>query len=251
VPSSPSNAPGFAARWAAIRGKAYEDWWCRAIGGPIGNVIAAALAPVGAVSADLVTGLSAGLRLGGALAIARGPGGELAAALLLQLGALLDVVDGGLARLRGPTHRGAFLDKALDMICLAAVCGAAGWRVAGELDARWPLAAAGFVAWSVLLRGYLLWVVRGQTRQAGRAVPPPPPDRPDAPWPRRVLRALADTPRALFVGESDLYFWIALALVVDRLPLALAVLALALAPWLVVVAGLRLIQAARLDRPAP
>src|SRR5690606_35829675 len=156
------NAPlgGLADRWATIRGKAYEDWWCRAIGGPIGNFIAAALAPVQWFTADLASILSGPLRLGAVPLILTGHWPILAAARLM-LGALFDVVDGGLARLRGATALGGILDKAIDVVCLAAVYGAAGWHVAIALDARWPLLAGAFVAWSVLFRGYLLWVVRG------------------------------------------------------------------------------------------
>ena len=235
-------------RWRLARAKQYEDWWCIVIGGPIGNLLAAVVAPWRHFTADLATLLSGILRLAGAALLLDGSGElDLLAAALLQLGSLLDVVDGALARLRGPTNRGAFLDKAVDMICLAAVFGAAGWRAAS--DAHEPLLwiAGVFIAWSILLRGYLLWVVRAQelvhrrptTVQAAAASPAPP-----AFWSRPVLRIF-------FVGESDLYFWLALGLVARRVAAVLVVLASALAVWLVVIGWHRYRASARLDGPAP
>jgi phosphatidylglycerophosphate synthase len=234
-------------RWARARAKQYEDWWCIVIGGPIGNLLAAMVAPLRHFTADRATLLSGALRLAGAaLILDRSGERDLLAAALLQLGSLLDVVDGALARLRGPTHRGAFLDKAIDMICLAAVFGAAGWRAAG--DAQEPLLwiAGVFIAWSILLRGYLLWVVRAQELVAGgpaaiHAAAAPSASRPL--WSRPALRIF-------FVGESDLYFWLSLGLVARRVPTVLTVLASALAVWLVVIAWHRYRASVRLDGAA-
>ena len=234
-------------RWARARDKQYEDWWCIVIGGPIGNLLAAMVAPCRSFTADLATLLSGALRLAGAALLLDGSGDlDLLAAALLQLGSLLDVVDGALARLRGPTHRGAFLDKAIDMICLAAVFGAAGWRAAGDARDSMLLLAGAFVAWSVLLRGYLLWVVRAQELVAGgpaavRAAAAPSASRTF--WSRPALRIF-------FVGESDLYFWLSLGLVARRVPVVLTALASALAVWLVVVGWHRYRASVRLDGAA-
>lgn len=234
-------------RWARAGAKQYEDWWCIVIGGPIGNLLAAMVAPCRSFTADLATLLSGVLRLAGAGLLLGGTLGlDLVAAALLQIGSLLDVVDGALARLRGPTNRGAFLDKAIDMLCLAAVFGAAGWRAAGEAREPLLLVAGAFIAWSVLLRGYLLWVVRAQELVAGRlassqAAPAPTASR--SFWSRPALRVF-------FFGESDLYFWLALGLVTRRVPAVLVALASALAIWLVVVGWHRYRASVRLDAQA-
>jgi phosphatidylglycerophosphate synthase len=234
-------------RWARARAKQYEDWWCIVIGGPIGNLLAAVIAPCRHFTADLATLLSGALRLAGAALVFDGSRGlDLLAAALLQLGCLLDVIDGALARLRGPTNRGAFLDKAIDMVCLAAVFGAAGWRAASEAHDPLLLLAGAFVAWSVLLRGYLLWVVRAQELVAGgppaiQAAPAPSASR--TLWSRPALRIF-------FVGESDLYFWLSLGLVARRVPAVLTALASALAVWLVVIGWHRYRASVRLDGAA-
>ncbi len=71
------------------------------------------------VHPDAMTGLAFGLGLAAAGAIAlQHAGWGLALLLLSRLG---DGLDGALARLRGPTDRGAFLDITLDFVVYAAI----------------------------------------------------------------------------------------------------------------------------------
>jgi phosphatidylglycerophosphate synthase len=86
--------------------------------------VARALAPAAraltrlGVSADAVTVAALAIGLGAAWAIVYAP---LAGLALILTSRVCDGLDGAMARLRGPTDRGAFLDAAFDFVFYAAV----------------------------------------------------------------------------------------------------------------------------------
>lgn len=185
----------------------------------------------------------------------------IAAALVLQLGLLLDHLDGTIARYRGAgTSFGSVYDKLSDAVTWFAIVGALGWvayRRSG--DALLPLLAAAS-AYGLLLMGYSKWVLHAESEKrawrlaerdpsilaARTAAPAPaaPPSRTFGEWVRWVGARLAGIVR---FDEVDLFFWVGLGLVLDRLALTVWLLAITQ-----VVGGLgtvlwRLVVAARLD----
>jgi phosphatidylglycerophosphate synthase len=73
----------------------------------------------GGVSADLVTVVGFGFGMGAAVVIVSGH--PLAGLVLLLINRVCDGLDGAVARLAGPTPRGAFLDIAFDFLFYAAI----------------------------------------------------------------------------------------------------------------------------------
>jgi phosphatidylglycerophosphate synthase len=111
---------------------------------PLAGVIAARLAPT-RVGADHVTLLACGLGLSAAFYLALG---HPAAGPLLVLHLVFDCVDGQLARRRGPSRHGRWLDGLADSLVGVALYGA--------LWARGlPLAAVAAAGGSLLLRGMI------------------------------------------------------------------------------------------------
>ncbi len=85
-------------------------------------------------------------------------------AMFLLVAGLLDVFDGGLARLRGEASRaGAFLDSVVDRVSDLIVFGCLFWRLAGQGDGS----AAAALALSSLLAGLLVSYVRAEAEAVG------------------------------------------------------------------------------------
>jgi len=82
------------------------------------------------VSADQLTALGVGISVAAAVAVARGALGV--AALLLALSAVVDVLDGAVAKAAGTASaRGAFFDSVADRVSDSLVLGGLAWYLAG------------------------------------------------------------------------------------------------------------------------
>jgi phosphatidylglycerophosphate synthase len=229
-----------------LRRKRYEDFWCIAVGGPIGNLVAAVLAEVPWVSANVATIASLVTRLVAYPFVAGLLDGDLLAAALLQVGSLLDVIDGALARERGPSALGAFLDKTCDAICAFGLGAAVGWRVFAETGDPLAILAGSVLSACLLIRWYTYWVIRFMELQL-RTAGPAAGEVAGVVAARHGGSRLSVWLRPLYCGEADVYFWVSCALVVGFLPLALWVLAGVMVVWLVVVLVTRVIEATRVD----
>ncbi len=133
------------------------------------------------------------------------------AVVLLQLGQVLDSMDGTLARARGQhSALGAFVDRASDALAIGLLCAAVGWRAGG---AAWMAAALGG-GFLHLLRGYMHWAARGLApRDAGERLDGA---RPDDETPRPLREWLAGLPRLVLFNEADLYLWISIGALMGR-----------------------------------
>ncbi|MBL8627128.1 MAG: CDP-alcohol phosphatidyltransferase family protein [Myxococcales bacterium] len=154
------------------------------------------------------------------------------AVVFLQLGIIFDHLDGTMARYRRTfTTLGSFYDKSSDIVTWFAICAALGWRAyAGTGDAFLIILAtgsAGFLAF----RGYMKWLSTAEHEKlrwreaaadpagviARRTAPPKisePPVRTAAEW----LRWFGSrTLRIFWFEEMDLFFWVGLGLLLDRL----------------------------------
>jgi len=231
----------FRERYRRMRSRWNEDWWSIAFGGPVANLVNASIADVRWITPDRLTWLAFACKLAAAALVLRASyAADLAAAALFQLHTVLDCMDGTLARYRAScSPRGAFLDKVTDQIGLCAILGCLGWRVAGESgDPRALLVAVG-IAGSFLLRAYMFWVVAHLERERAAVRPTAGGEL------RRDISQLAFGERAALyarsmvriVGfaESDMYFWLGLALVLGHVHHALYFLGGVTGLWLVIV----------------
>lgn len=243
----------FAERYRLMRSRWNDDWWSIAFGGPIGNIVNAVIADVSWITPNRLTWLSFLCKLAaGPLLLAGDRGADLAAIVLFQLHAILDCMDGSLARYRKtPSAMGAFLDKVTDMIGLVAITGALGWRIYTDTGDAAAMLLSMLTAASILLRNYVFWVVAALERDRKVA-------RPTIGDHRRDYSAMSFRERAglyarsmirLFAfAESDLYFWFSLGIVLGRMREMAYFLVAATGIWLLIVLGLRFWTVVKLDR---
>jgi phosphatidylglycerophosphate synthase len=231
----------FRERYRRMRSRWNEDWWSIAFGGPVANLVNASIADVRWITPDLLTWLAFACKLAAAALVLRGSyAADLAAAALFQLHTVLDCMDGTLARYRATCSPfGAFLDKVTDQIGLCAIMVCLGWRVLGETGDSHALLIAIGIAGSFLLRAYMFWVVAHLERERAAARPTAGGEL------RRDISQLGFRERAALYArsmvrivafaESDMYFWLGLALVLGHVHNALYFLGAATGLWLVIV----------------
>ena len=106
----------FRDRYASMKNRQAKDWWTITFGDPISWIILSAIGDYKWVTPIGITWLSFLAKIIPAgLMITNARGAIIGAAILLQLGQVLDSMDGNLARYRGqPTLRGGFLDRVFD-----------------------------------------------------------------------------------------------------------------------------------------
>jgi len=145
-------------RYRRLCNRRGNDAWSILFGYPLARLALVWLESWKALRPTHITLASIAARAAGAWLVAFAGDGLILAVALLQLGQVLDSMDGTLARARGQhSALGAFLDRAGDALALGLLCAAVGWRAAG---APWMAAALGG-GFLHLLRGYMHWAARG------------------------------------------------------------------------------------------
>ena len=106
----------FRDRYANMKNRQAKDWWTITFGDPISWIILSVIGDYKWVTPIGITWLSFFFKIIPAgLMITNDRTAIIGAAILLQLGQVLDSMDGNLARYRAqPTLRGGFLDRILD-----------------------------------------------------------------------------------------------------------------------------------------
>jgi phosphatidylglycerophosphate synthase len=249
---STAQPPPFAQRLRLLRNKRNEDWWHIVFGGPVATFLNAFIAEVRWITPNMLTWLSFAAKLAALpFLLLRTHNGDLAAAILLQVNTVLDVMDGSLARYRrAGSYLGAFLDKVTDAIGLVLVGGVLGYRVFVDNGDFFALYAGLFVGVAYVIRCYAFWV----TKYHEREVNAPPSlgmvrqDFGDLTFAQRLAYYARSSWRIVLVGEGDVYFWISLALIVGRLRWVVWFLAIASALWFSVILVHRFVQMWRFDR---
>lgn len=260
APTTPA-APGqrtFATRYRLMRSRWNEEWWSVAMGGPIGNVINALIGDVAWITPNRITlaGFVAKLAAVPALVVG-GPGALIAAAILLQVSVICDCMDGSLARYRKrPSALGAYLDKITDAIGYTAVFGAFGWRVHLDTGDDLALVFAFVIPATLLIRGYVYWVVAALEKQADAEASTGIDKRKDfstATARERAAMYVRSMPRVVEFAESDLFFWLGLALVLGEpwLQRSIYFLTLATGCWFIGILTRRTLRVLELDRKKP
>jgi phosphatidylglycerophosphate synthase len=222
-------------RLQRIRNFQSEDWYPALIIRPLTIGVMLIVADWRILTPNRVTTLANLAKLIGTWLILD-PSHWVLAAIVLQVGLLLDHVDGTLARYRRTfTKLGSFYDKVSDLISWALLVMTVGWaqtKLTGE--AKWLLFAAAAIT-ALNCRSYMKWLAQAETERvrwlearpdpagtvAKRTAPiviAPPPVRTRRDWAIWLLRKLG----AVFVFEEmDLWFWLGLGLVIRRLDLVL------------------------------
>ncbi|HEY4242395.1 MAG TPA: CDP-alcohol phosphatidyltransferase family protein [Kofleriaceae bacterium] len=169
------------------------------------------------------------------------------AVLWIQLGLLLDHLDGTIARYRGcGTAFGAFYDKVSDAVTWLAIMSAIGWAAYHDHgDVRLAIAASAS-AYALLTLGYMKWMIAAQEAgtKAPAALPHDPPQRTRREWAMWFLSSIG---RIVRFEEVDLFFWIAVGVLAQRMDLLVILLLVSQAVQLCIMLTVRTKQALALD----
>ncbi len=225
-----------AERLLRLRNYQSKDFWAMVFARPLTILFLLPVADVAWVTPNLITWVSVVVKLAGIAALGVWPGwtGGVVGGLLVNLGLVLDNMDGTLARYRGTsTYLGYYLDKAVDNLTLAAMFGAFGYRAWVQSGDPWELAicmaglagaqVAAYAKWvsqKVGLDADLNWHAQNQSLQAyalartNQNPSEPPPKRSFGQWIRFVGEAFFSIVK---FNEVDIFFFLLLALVVDQL----------------------------------
>lgn len=248
-------------RLRRIRNWQSSEFYARLVMRPLTILVMLVVGDWRWLTPNLVTTLANTAKLAGAvLVLDRQP---IAAAILIQVGLLLDHLDGTIARYRqcGTTF-GAFYDKVSDALTWLAITSAVGYAAYRDTgDVLLPMAAIAS-AYALLVMGYMKWIVVAEQKKLdwleARAQPavrrsiahveePGPPSRTPAQWVGWFASSIA---RITMFEEVDLFFWIGLGLVVDRLDLVCWLLVASQLIQLIIMLTKRGLQAHRLDAAA-
>ncbi len=250
------------ARLSRIRNFQSQEWYAALVIRPISIGIMLVIADWRWLTPNRLTTLGNLCKLGAAALILL-PAQWLWAALLLQLGVIFDHLDGTVARYRRTfTRLGSFYDKASDLVTWTLIMLAAGWqadRLSGE---SYYVVLGALSAMALATTGYMKWVVHAETERlrwfeartdpaavvAQRTRPivvAPPPVRTRRDWAIWFVTMLS---RVWRFEEVDLWFWLGLGLVIDRLEWALWALFVSQTLNLLVMTVIRTREVLRADR---
>lgn len=229
------RSPNLKTRWMRLRNFQSKDFWAMVFARPMTILLLLPVADVAWVTPNLITWSSVLAKLAGLGCLVGMPDywGGVLGALLVNLGLVLDNMDGTLARYRGQSsYLGYYLDKTVDIICLAGLFVAIAlrvyWQTGDLLDLLLPM--TGFAGASVA--AYCKWVFSRvdtdieliERRKAGtldefarkRAEQNPfipPPERSFGDWVKFVGEAFYSI---LYFNEVDIFFFLLLGLVLDK-----------------------------------
>jgi len=157
----------------------------------------------------------------------------VAGMIMLQLGAIFDHVDGTLARYRRTqSNLGFFYDTVSDAVTWFTTLAALGWLAYQRTDHVHLLVVAAAGAYALMVNGYTRSVVETASerrkwrdavddpagavaRNAGREEGGPPPERTGSEWVKWFLRCVGQIWR---FQEMDLFFWVGVFVLLDRIP---------------------------------
>lgn len=223
TPAAPD--PSGRERMRRIRNIQSSEFYSRLVMRPLSILMMLAVADWKWLTPNLVTTMANVTKIAGAIFLFTDHTAYLWPALiLLQVGCLLDHLDGTLARYRQTGSAfGAFYDKVSDAVTWIIISGAVGWAAYKDThDIRLPMLAMA-AAYALLVLGYMKWIVMAAHRRSPATAPEPPPARTPMQW---VSWFGSSVMRAFLFEEIDLYFWIGVGLVIGRMDLLVWALAI-------------------------
>ena len=222
-------------RLKGLRNFQSQDFWAMVFARPLTILFLLPVAEIRWVTPTLLTWASVVAKVAGIAYLAACPsyGAGIAGAALVNLGLILDNMDGTLARYRGTsTYLGYYLDKTVDIVCLAGIFFAIGYRTFGKsgdlVDLVMPMAAfagasiAAYTKWvaqrvfgdvelqAQLRAGTLEEYARAHTEKNPSEEPPA---RTLGQWLAWFAKAVKSI---LYFNEVDIFFFLGLALVLDN-----------------------------------
>lgn len=146
-------------RYKAMKTRQAKDWWTVTFGDPMSWAILSIIGDWKWITPSGITILSLYVRLGGAVTIALGNGITLIwGVFLIQLGMVMDHMDGNLARYRNTTSiTGAFMDRIFDGLSFLAILSGMGWHAVKNGAPTYFLFLAPLTGAFYLVICYMYW----------------------------------------------------------------------------------------------
>lgn len=234
------------ARLRRIRNIQSSEFYSRLVMRPLSILLMLACADWTWLTPNLVTTLANVTKIAGAIALVIDHHEHaVLAVVLLQVGCLLDHLDGTLARYRQTGSAfGAFYDKVSDAVTWIVISGAVGWAAYKDThDIAMPMLAMA-AAYALLILGYMKWIVMAANHRSPATPPVDPPSRTPLQWVGWFLGSLL---RAGMFEEIDLFFWIGVGVLTGRLDLLVYALAISQAAQLLIMMIKRGLQMRAID----
>jgi phosphatidylglycerophosphate synthase len=249
-------------RLQRIRNFQSEDWWPALVIRPITIAIMLVIADWKFLTPNRLTTLANICKLVAAVLVLY-PERWIVCVVLLQAGLVLDHLDGTMARYRRVfTKLGSYYDKVSDMFTWAVIMLVVGWQHYRSSGGAMYIVLAAASVIALNLRGYMKWLYQAETerlrwlearpdpaaavaRHTEPIVVKPPPVRSTRDWAVWFAKKLA----VVFIfEEADLWFWLSLGLLIDRLDLVLWVMMISQCAGAAAMVVVRAVWLARADR---
>ena len=196
-----------------------NDWWTITFGDPISWIVLGVIGDVKWITPIGITWLSFLCKIFPAVLMLYSDRNLIIlAALLLQVGQILDSMDGNLARYRKQTTlRGGFLDRILDGTGFIFVMSSFSWLTYQKVQEPYYLLLGPMAAAFYLVVCYVYWTTAYQEhKHIGKSKKVNPGSNAKAIYHIPTWKYILKGQKKLFsIHQADFYFWVGLGLVLE------------------------------------
>ena len=207
-------------RYKAMKTRIAKDWWTVTFGDPASWLILSLIGDWQWITPARITILSFLIRIGGAIMIAIGNNSfVILGVILIQIGLVMDHMDGNLARYRKTTSlSGGFMDRIFDGASFFAIITALGWYSIKQGSPTYILLIASLAGAFYLLICYIYWsYAYYELKEKGEIVTLNP---------GAIEKNIAEIPtwKIILNGQKlffkfhhiDYYFWISISILFEK-----------------------------------
>ena len=207
----------FKARYQAMKNRQGNDWWTITFGDPISWIVLGVIGDVKWITPIGITWLSFLCKISPSILMLYSDRNLIIlAAILLQIGQILDSMDGNLARYRKQTTlRGGFLDRILDGTGFIFVMSSFSWLTYQKGQEPYYLLLGPMAAAFYLVICYAYWTTAYQEHKyIGKSKKVNPGSNAKAINHIPTWKYILKGQKKLFsIHQADFYFWVGLGLV--------------------------------------
>ena len=207
----------FKARYQAMKNRQANDWWTITFGDPISWIVLGVIGDIKWITPIGITWLSFLCKIFPTVLMLYSDRNLIIfAALLLQVGQVLDSMDGNLARYRYQTTlRGGFLDRILDGTGFIFVMSSFSWLTYQKGQEPYYLLLGPMAAAFYLVICYAYWTTAYQEqKRIGKSKKVNPGSNAKAIYHIPTWKYILKGQKKLFsIHQADFYFWVGLGLV--------------------------------------
>ena len=209
----------FKARYQAMKNRQGNDWWTITFGDPISWIVLGVIGDIKWITPIGITWLSFLCKISPSILMLYSDRNLIIlAAILLQIGQILDSMDGNLARYRKQTTlRGGFLDRILDGTGFIFVMSSFSWLTYQKVQEPYYLLLGPMAAAFYLVVCYVYWTTAYQEQKhIGKSKKVNPGSNAKAIFHIPTWKYILQGQKKLFsIHQADFYFWVGLGLVLE------------------------------------